>query len=128
VQLEEAASSSEGGYHAMKKLLLHKGRFTAVMAFDDMTDFGAIRALTQAGLSAPEQCSVVGYDDVAAAASYNPPITTLNQSTEELGNLGLSSFLHAVQERPHNGRKIDPVQCRVKPVLVIRASTAAVRP
>jgi LacI family transcriptional regulator len=127
VQLEEAASSSEAGYDAMKKLLPQTRRFTAVMAFDDMTAFGAIRALTQAGLSVPDQCSVVGFDDVAAAAYYNPPITTISQSMEELGNLGVSSFLHAVQLQPdNNGRKIHAVQRKVKPILVVRGSTAAV--
>jgi DNA-binding LacI/PurR family transcriptional regulator len=50
VQLDEAASSSEAGYDAMKKLLPHRSCFTVLMSFDDMTAFGAIRALTQAGL------------------------------------------------------------------------------
>jgi len=127
VQLEEAASSSEAGHSAMKKLLAQRSHFTAVMAFDDMTAFGAIRALTQAGLKVPDQCSVVGFDDVAAAAHYNPPLTTISQSMEELGNLGVSSFLHAVQTQPaNNGKKVPVVQRKVKPVLVVRGSTAAV--
>ncbi|MGA2202495.1 MAG: LacI family DNA-binding transcriptional regulator [Terriglobales bacterium] len=127
VQLEAAASSSEAGFDAMNKLLRQEGRFTAVMAFDDMTAFGAIRALTQAGLKVPDQCSVVGFDDVAAAAYYNPPITTVSQSMEELGNLGVSSFLHATQAPlDNNGVGPQPVQHKVKPVLIIRGSTAAV--
>ena len=64
----------------MKKLLHRKERFTAVMAFDDMTAFGAIRALTQLGLSVPERCSVVGFDGVAAAAHYNPPLSQRSAS------------------------------------------------
>jgi LacI family transcriptional regulator len=127
VQLEEAASSSEAGYDAMKRLLPQSDRFTAVMAFDDMTAFGAIRALTQAGLKVPDRCSVVGFDDVAAAAHYNPPLTTISQSMEELGNLGVSSFLHAVQTQPaNNGNNVPVVQLKVKPVLVVRRSTGAV--
>ena len=126
VELADAASSSEGGFEAMEKLLFRKTQFTAVMAFDDMTAFGAIRALTQAGVKVPEQCSVVGFDDVAAAAYYNPPITTVSQSMEELGNLGVSSFLHATQARLGNGKRIHAVCREVKPVLVVRGSTAAV--
>jgi LacI family transcriptional regulator len=127
VQLEEAASSSEAGYDAMKKLLPHRHRFTALMAFDDMTAFGAIRALTQAGLKVPEQCSVVGFDDIAAAAHYNPPLTTVSQSMEELGSLGVCRFLHAVGTHPaNNGNKVSVVPRRVKPILVVRGSTAAI--
>jgi LacI family transcriptional regulator len=127
VQLKEPASSSEAGHDAMKKLLPQRDCFTAVMAFDDMTAFGVIRALTQAGVKVPDQCSVVGFDDIAAAAHYNPPLTTISQSMEELGNVGVSSFLRAVQTQPaKNGNEVPVVQRKVKPILVVRGSTAPV--
>jgi DNA-binding LacI/PurR family transcriptional regulator len=44
--------------------------FTALMAFDDMTAFGTIRALFHAGIRVPDQYSVVGFDDVSPAAIY----------------------------------------------------------
>ena len=55
------------------------------MAFDDMTAFGAIRALAKAGLRVPEHCSVIGFDDVAAWALYTPPLTTIRQPMEAMG-------------------------------------------
>jgi LacI family transcriptional regulator len=125
VELKDAASSSEAGFEAMNRLLHQRKRFSAVMAFDDMTAFGAIRALTQAGVKVPEQCSVVGFDDVAAAAYYNPPLTTVGQSMEELGNIGASIFLQATQTQQNNGMGVQPVQRKLEPVLVVRASTAA---
>jgi LacI family transcriptional regulator len=126
VQLHDTASSSEGGYHATKTLLRAGPDFTAVMAFDDMTAFGAIRALSQAGLRVPEQCSVVGFDDVASAAHYNPPLTTIGQSMEELGSIGVSIFLQA-SERPRlKGVRGEAVHRSVSPVLLTRSSTSAV--
>jgi len=125
LELKDAASSSEAGFEAMAKLLLRGARFTAVMAFDDMTAFGAIRALTQAGVKVPEQCSVVGFDDVAAAAFYNPPLTTVRQSMEELGNIGAGIFLGAAQSQSADGTRIQAVRRKVEPELVVRASTAA---
>lgn len=127
MQLQQSASSSEAGYQAMKELLSQKQRFTAVMAFDDMTAFGAIRALTQSGLSVPDHCSVIGFDDVAAAAHYNPPLTTISQSMEELGNSGAAGFLHALHAHTsEKGRRSHALHRKVKPVLVVRGSTAAV--
>jgi LacI family transcriptional regulator len=126
VHLTETASSSEGGFQAMSKLLRRNLRFTAVMAFDDMTAFGAIRALTQAGVKVPEQCSVIGFDDVAAAAFYNPPLTTIQQSMEKLGNIGVSLFLRAMQIGKENGCP-QSVKQKVEPILVIRGSTARVQ-
>lgn len=124
VRLTDTASSSEEGFDAMTKLARTSARFTAVMAFDDMTAFGAIRALTQVGLKVPEQCSVVGFDDVAAAAFYNPPLTTVRQSMGELGRIGTSIFLELAQKRQDNETAF-PVIRKVEPTLVVRASTAA---
>jgi DNA-binding LacI/PurR family transcriptional regulator len=62
---------------------------------------------------------------VAAAAYYNPPLTTVGQSMEELGNIGASIFLQATQTQQNNGMGVQPVQRKLEPVLVVRASTAA---
>src|ERR1700740_2049145 len=61
-------SSFESGYRYTEELLEQKREFTAVMAFDDLTALGAIRALTKAGLKVPEHCSVTGFDDVAGTS------------------------------------------------------------
>jgi LacI family transcriptional regulator len=124
LELKDTASSSEGGFEAMAKLLERGARFTAVMAFDDMTAFGAIRALSQAGLKVPEQCAVVGFDDVSAAAFYNPPLTTVRQSMEDLGSIGAGIFLRATESQPGDGVRSRSVRQKVDPVLMVRASTA----
>jgi len=46
------------------------------MAFDDLTALGAIRALTKAGVKVPENCSVVGFDDVPLSSLSAPSLTT----------------------------------------------------
>src|SRR5208283_2945861 len=62
VTLSDPFSSYEGGYERTKELLALKLPFTALVAFDDMTAFGAIRALISAGLRVPQDCSVIGFD------------------------------------------------------------------
>ena len=56
----DSNAAFEGGFSLTHELLKHRKRFTAVMAFDDMTAFGVIRALTHAGLGIPDDCSVIG--------------------------------------------------------------------
>ncbi|HEY1271786.1 MAG TPA: LacI family DNA-binding transcriptional regulator, partial [Terriglobales bacterium] len=58
-------SSFEAGYKLTEELIKRRRAFTAIMAFDDMTAFGAIRAMSRADIRVPEQCSVIGFDDVA---------------------------------------------------------------
>ena len=60
-------SSFEAGSHLTSELLRHEKPFTALMAYDDVTALGALRALNKNGLRVPEDCSVIGFDDVAQA-------------------------------------------------------------
>ena len=123
VEIKEACSSPESGYEAAKELVARRRDFTALMAFDDMTAFGAIRALNHAGLRTPADCSVMGFDDIAASAFYNPPLTTIRQPMEMLGSLGVEILGEAVQK----SHAKEPVVCSrrvIKPELVVRESTA----
>ena len=118
-------SSFEGGHRLTEELLQRKRKFTALMAFDDLTALGAIRALTKAGIKVPEQCSVVGFDDVALAAISAPSLTTVRQPLETMGNLAVNiamEGINAAQEK----RDWTISHHRTAPELVIRESTRAV--
>ncbi len=118
-------SSFDAGYKLTQELLKRKRPFTALMAFDDLTAFGAIRALSQAGVRVPEQCSVIGFDDVAPAAFSSPGLTTIRQPMEAMGTSAVSILLegvNAVQEK----RDVRNVHHKVAPELVVRDSTRPV--
>lgn len=126
--LRPPGSSYEGGF-AAAGLLLAAGRrppWTALMAYDDMTAFGAIRALARAGLRVPEDCSVLGFDDVAAAAFHNPPLSTIHQPLEMLGAMGGELLLEAIAASS-DPRRARAETLRLTPDLVARESTAAAR-
>src|SRR6201987_1104500 len=79
MQLPEAFDPNSGfecGFRLTEELLQRRKKFTALLAFDDLTAFGAIRALNKAGIRVPEQCSVIGFDDVALSALASPSLTT----------------------------------------------------
>ncbi len=115
-------SSFEAGCKLTEDLHKQKRQFTALMAFDDLTAFGAIRALAKAGLRVPEQCSVIGFDDVAASSLYTPPLTTVRQPMEIMGAMAVSIIvdgINAVQEK----REVSAVHRNVAPELAVREST-----
>jgi DNA-binding LacI/PurR family transcriptional regulator len=88
VELRQRSSTFEEAHQVVRTLLQRNRRFTAVMAFDDMTAFGAVRALSEDGIRVPADCSVIGFDDIAAAAYYNPPLEDLPESlADTLGDL-----------------------------------------
>src|SRR5215468_9216027 len=97
-------SSFESGFKLTEELLRQKRSFTAMLAFDDMSAFGAIRALNRAGIRVPEQCSVIGFDDVATSAIYTPSLTTVRQPMETMGASAVGVVLdgiNAVLEKRH---------------------------
>ncbi len=123
VQLEGDSPSPEIGYTAMKSLLAKGENFTAVFAFNDISAIGAIRALEEMGLRVPRDVSVLGFDDIYAAAFHNPALTTIRQPLFEMGHLAAKTLL----ERLAKG--VDghvPQTLSVEPTIVVRHSTSRV--
>src|SRR5208282_2374966 len=96
--------------------------FTAILAFDDMTAFGAMRALANNGLRVPEHCSVIGFDDVAASALCTPPLTTIRQPMEAMGSGAVGIVLEGINSVLEK-REVAAHHRKVAPELVVREST-----
>ena len=116
----------EGGYELTQRLIGSGEKFTAIVAHDDLTAIGAIRALCEAGRQIPNDCSVTGFDNVPPSAYSNPPLTTVHQDMEQQGSVGVEILLEALR-LSDNRNSIVPVQRRVTPHLIIRRSTAPPR-
>jgi LacI family transcriptional regulator len=102
--------------------LMRRSHFTALVAFDDLSACAAIRALSKAGRRVPDDCSVVGFDDIPSAAFYNPPLTTVHQQLELQGSLGaeiVEQLIRAAVEK----QTIPPKHRKVVPKLIVRDST-----
>jgi LacI family transcriptional regulator len=119
-------SSFEQGYKLTEELLQRRHPFTALMAFDDMTAFGAIRALGKAGIPVPEQCSVVGFDDVSPAAIYSPALTTVRQPMEVMGATAATIVVEAITGMLEN-KPLRPIHRRLVPELIVRESACSLK-
>jgi LacI family transcriptional regulator len=95
------------------------------MAFDDMTAFGAIRGLARAGLKVPEDCSVIGFDDVMPAGLSVPSLTTVRQPMEALGSASVGIVLEAINATIEE-REFEVVHRKLAPELVVRESSRSV--
>lgn len=115
-------SSFEHGYRLTEELLQHKKKFTALLAFDDLAGLGAMRALAKAGIKVPEECSVIGFDDVAISALSAPSLTTVRQPLETMGGAAVNIVMDAIKASREN-RDWTVVSQKLHPELVIRDST-----
>ena len=123
VQLDRDVSSPELGYPVVQQLLSNREQFTALVAFNDMSAIGAIRALQDSGMQVPADVSVIGFDDISAAAFNIPRLTTIRQPLANMGRMAA----HCVLSRIHGKERLRK-QIVVEPELVVRESTRAIQP
>jgi DNA-binding LacI/PurR family transcriptional regulator len=122
VSLDRDMTSPELGYPVVQRLLATKEPFTALVAFNDISAIGAIRALKDCNLRVPEDVSVIGFDDIKAAAFTLPRLTTISQPLEEIGRVATQNLLGRIQNSVPLRDEIT-----VEPQLIIRESTSRVR-
>jgi DNA-binding LacI/PurR family transcriptional regulator len=124
IELTENSWSPSLGYGPVKALLSRTRNFTALFAFNDISAFGAIRALHEAGLRVPHDVSVIGFDDVLSAPFSIPSLTTVRQPLREMGKVGAELLLKRINhpKLPYTRQVV------MQPELVIRESTARVSP
>lgn len=98
--------------------LIERGA-TAVFAANDQMALGLLHALADSGRRVPDDVSVVGFDDVADSADYLPPLTTVRQDFDALGEHAVTALVAAIEGA--SGRGLDTVPTS----LVERRSAAA---
>ena len=96
-------------------------RATGVFSGNDQMALGLVHAITSAGLAAPRDLSIVGFDDIPEAEHFLPPLTTLRQDFTGFGRDLMSTVLAVLGDTDAS----DPAP-RV-PELVVRDSTARPR-
>jgi len=119
VQLEGVDPTPNLGYPFAKQLLARKQSFTALFAYNDISAIGSICAFQEVGLRVPDDVSVVGFDDIQSSAFLNPPLTTVRQPLQEMGEIAARTLLDRIEERVKYVPEIS-----VEPELVVRKSTA----
>jgi DNA-binding LacI/PurR family transcriptional regulator len=97
-------------------------QFTALVCYNDIAAIGAIRAMREHRLRVPEDISVVGFDDIQAAAFQNPSLTTIRQPLRNMGATAAKILLRRIRAQGS-----DPDTVPVLPELLIRESTAPAR-
>jgi DNA-binding LacI/PurR family transcriptional regulator len=109
----------ESGYRAGVSLA-ERGDVTAIFASNDQMALGVMRALHERGIEVPGEISVVGFDDMAEAEAFWPPLTTVHQDFTEVGRRCIEMLLHEIEDSTRGvGTSIVPTN------LVVRSSTAS---
>lgn len=122
------------GVEAMRRLLGVRPRPDAVFCYNDLTAIGAMSAVGGAGLAIPEDVAFVGCGNVRYSGYLRVPLTSIDQSTSELGRRAGELALELIRDRSnhdradHDASHVDRARTlqkiQVEPKLVERASSA----
>jgi len=115
VPVEIDENTIQEGEDLTRELLVRPDAPTAILAMSDQLAIGALRAAQALGLRVPEDLSVVGYDDVPAAAQIG--LTTVHQPTRDKGRLAGELLLGALRGEQ------DGASMRLPTRLTVRATS-----
>jgi LacI family transcriptional regulator len=105
------------GFDCAKELLALPEPPTAIFACNDVSAFGVIDAVRDAGLRIPDDISVIGFDDIPTSATIHPSLTTVRQPLEEMGRQATRMLLTFISDHTRQIERVD-----LPTSLVIRGS------
>jgi DNA-binding LacI/PurR family transcriptional regulator len=117
--VERTIFSMEGG-HAAAGRLIERGA-TGLICASDVLALGAVRGARRAGRAVPQDVSIVGYDDSAVMTCTDPPLTTIRQPIEAMGQAVVALLVAEIAGSP-----VVADELLFDPELVVRGSTAAI--
>ncbi|MEM7272468.1 MAG: LacI family DNA-binding transcriptional regulator [Actinomycetota bacterium] len=114
---EAGANDPDRARQATTELLAASPDVTGLLCFSDRVAIGACQGARLTGRRVPEDLSVVGFDDIPRAATWDPPLTTIRQPIVDKGRLAARLLLAAI-----DGAAPSRVQLPIEPI--VRSSTA----
>lgn len=111
--------SLRSGAEAARAWLALADRPTALFCANDEMAMGLIAALDRAGVNTPRDVSVVGFDDIAVAEHYIPPLTTIRQPRGDMGAAAARALIAVVEGRARAAARV-----LLPTELILRGSTA----
>ncbi len=98
--------TQESGARAMEALLERRPDLDAVFAANDVMATGALQVLERAGRRVPDDVAVVGFDDLPLAQTTRPPLTSVRQSLDVMGQELVHVLLQSIENRDSIARKV----------------------
>jgi LacI family transcriptional regulator len=103
-----------------RELLLLDQPPSAVFAANDVSAIGTMKVAAELGLDVPEDLSVIGFDNIPESALSTPPLTTIDQSIQEMGSEAARLLIELINEPAR-----EPAHLTLPTKLVVRQSCRA---
>jgi DNA-binding LacI/PurR family transcriptional regulator len=115
-------TSIEQSYEAMKELL-RENNITAILAYNEISTVGALKAIREEGIKIPEELAFVGFDEVAIVSQVLIPLTVVTQQTYQIGEIAAEILIEKLRKGKNNKAHVSEIRhVVVKPELIVRES------
>ena len=111
----------EAGEAAVPVFLALDSRPTAVFAANDLSAYGVVSALREAGLDVPVDMAVAGFDDIQLSRFSSPTLTTVRAPVREMGESAIERLIAQIKGGDGRDRQVVTLDTEV----VVRESTAS---
>jgi LacI family transcriptional regulator len=119
--IQEGDYAESGGYSCMN-LLLDSGNVpSAVIAVNDFSAMGVIRAIFEAGLTIPGDISIVSFDNTFLSEAVQPKLTTVDYNYPEFGKTLVETALNIIDKKAVSNLQF------IRPRLIVRASSSGLK-
>ncbi|MEQ8301020.1 MAG: LacI family DNA-binding transcriptional regulator [Hyphomonas sp.] len=115
--VEYGPYSLQGGAQSAMRLLSRQPQVTALFCMSDEIAIGAIRTALDRGMKLPDELSVTGFDNIEFGKYCDPPLTTVMQPAERIGEIAMTLMCNLLRNEP-----VGEYHQRLPTELTIRAS------
>ncbi|HUX60525.1 MAG TPA: LacI family DNA-binding transcriptional regulator [Ignavibacteriaceae bacterium] len=118
IEIEEDYPGRTNGYNAAERLFTKNKDITAIFSCNDAMAVGAMQYMKDNGIKIPDDCSIIGFDDVVSDNAIEPALSTIRVPKMEMGTEAMKLMAHMIKNNLKDNRKV------LLPVdLIIREST-----
>jgi DNA-binding LacI/PurR family transcriptional regulator len=122
-QVVEGDWTAVSGEQGLRRLFQQFPQIDAVFVSNDQMALGVVKAANDLALPVPARLGVVGFDNVAEASCFIPPLTTLHNPFQEMGMMAVKELDRMLREHNHQeGSRSVPLRIVLKPELIVRES------
>jgi LacI family transcriptional regulator len=112
------APQYEHGFEAVKTLFEHESEITAIFCYNDLIAMGAVKGCQELGKQVPDDCAIIGFDNILFSKLIDPPLTTIHVDKYMIGKQAAKLLLDML-EQPQ--KAFSPIY--IDSELIIREST-----
>lgn len=115
-QVANFQADGDAAYRRMKLLLASPGKFTAILAYNDVAALAALKAIKEESLRIPDDLALVGVDNIAMTDLVEPALTTMHLPKLEAGQVAAELLIDCIENHATDRRIV------LKPNLIVRGS------